>query len=139
MISEHDPLGAAVRPLRNSLGEAIFGADWRRLQDLNATADYIREHRVAFEDALDSLLAAILDPDRRVGPQELRAASAAGGFANAQTGRGADRVAVLLALALERLAVLTEQDRLRARTSSVAQASPVGTPASVPTEEAPHV
>jgi hypothetical protein len=133
-----DPGASRLDAATQRLAEALYGPELRLHRAVEAHADYIRRNRENFEDGLDALLAMYRNTETRLEPQEIRAATTAAGFASDLDQDGSirgSRVMTLLMLALERLAALDEQENLRARTFSVAQATPLGTPAAPVTDE----
>jgi hypothetical protein len=121
--SESDT-GAA---LGQALLESLYGVDAaRRLRTLKARANFVREHREAYEDGLDDLLN-MLDRSDRLEPQEMRVAGLIDALvADRRVDAGAsERTATLLALLIERMATLSNGVRHLARAESEAQATPV--------------
>lgn len=121
--------------LATALLQALVGDDVRTaIQHGMQLAEYIRDGRTAFEDALDELLAAYRDDSVRLSPQELRAGITLTGFQE-HLRDGGDQVMVLFVLALERLATLDATQVEQTRRASMAQATPAGTmPEDVPQE-----
>lgn len=111
--------------LGGTLLRAIFGeADYNVLHRTQGRATFVREHRADFEQGLDDILAMHANPDAVFGPQELRVATSAEGFLQNLTPDRVERLAILLALALERLATLDRQAQAAARDASLHQATP---------------
>jgi len=120
-----EPTRDYLSPLADGLLAAFFGNDMIMIRKAHDLATWIRENREAFEDAIDATLDLYADRDRRLEPQELRAAVSGLGFSGPE-GRPDERMTVIFVLLLERMATLTPERQRATRIASTDQATPAG-------------